>query len=131
MKKRKVTYPVARTANKPVRGPGLAGDRPMVRSTVAEINLQALAVRTDIHVGDPVRIGGGGLYSGETAVVDLIVGGLIPAALVRTDAGKTRRVRAVDLERITAPRVEAAAPASPAIQDGQSAQAPSAPRQNP
>jgi hypothetical protein len=100
MKRRKVTYPVARTATRQVRGAGLAGERGFVRTTVAEINLLALAGRTDISVGDHVRIGGGGLYAGELAVVDSIVGGLIPAASVRTEAGKSRRVRAVDLERV-------------------------------
>lgn len=101
MRKRKVNYPVARTATRQVRTVGLPGDPSFVRSTVAEINLAALAGRDDISVGDRVRIGGGGLYAGELAVVDSLVGGLIPAALVRTDAGKTRRVRAVDLQRIT------------------------------
>ncbi len=100
MKKRKVNYPVARTANRPARGAGLTGDRPIARSTVAEINLRALDGRGDLAVGDAVRIGGGGLYAGELAVVDSVVGGLIPAAIVRTEAGKTRRVRAVDLERL-------------------------------
>jgi hypothetical protein len=103
MKKRKVNYPPARTANRPVRGAGLAGDRPIVRSTVAEINLQALSGRDDISVGDFVRIGGGGLHAGELAIVDAFVGGLIPAARVRTEAGKTRRVRMVDLERVAGP----------------------------
>lgn len=102
MKKRKVTYPVARTATRQVRGAGLLGDRAAyARSTLAEINLSALTGRKDISVGDRVRIGGGGLYAGELAVVDSLVGGLIPAAAVRTEAGKTRRVRAVDLERVT------------------------------
>jgi hypothetical protein len=100
VRKRKVNYPVARTATRQVRTAGLPGDPGYVRSTVAEINLAALTGRDDIAVGDRVRIGGGGLYAGELAVVDSIVSGLIPAAMVRTDAGKTRRVRAVDLERV-------------------------------
>lgn len=103
MKKRKVIHPAARTANKPSRGTGLVGERPVVRSTVAEINLRALDVRADLAVGDSVRIGGGGLYAGELAVVASLVGGLIPAAMVETAAGKTRRVRAVDLERVPRP----------------------------
>ena len=100
MKKRKVNYPPPKTATRQARGPSLAGDTPYVRSTVAEINLSALAGRDDLSVGDRVRIGGGGLYAGETAVVDSLVTGLIPAAMVRTEAGKTRRVRAIDLERL-------------------------------
>lgn len=38
-----------------------------------------------------------GLYAGEIAIVESVVGGVIPAAVVRTEAGRTRRVRAVDL----------------------------------
>ena len=98
MRKRKVNYPVARTATRQVpNGRRCPATPDYVRSTVAEINLAALTGRDDIRVGDRVRIGGGGLYAGELAVVESIVGGLIPAAIVRTEAGKTRRVRAVDL----------------------------------
>jgi hypothetical protein len=107
MRKRKVTYPVARTATRQPRSTGLAGDPSYVRSTVATINLAALDVRDDLVVGGRVRIGGSGLYAGELAVVETILGGIIPAAMVRTDAGKTRRVRAVDLERVTAERIPA------------------------
>ena len=99
MRKRKVTYPVAKTATRKTRTVGLPGDPGYVRSTVAEIDLTALTGRTDIRTGDRVRIGGDGLYAGELAVVESLVGGLIPAAVVRTEAGKTRRVRAVDLLR--------------------------------
>jgi hypothetical protein len=109
MRKRKVNYPVARTATRQPRTLGLPGDPAYVRPTVAEINLNALTGRDDISIGDRVRIGGGGLYAGEFAVVDSIVGGLIPAAMVRTDAGKTRRVRSIDLERVTTPAPRPAA----------------------
>ena len=107
MRKRKVTYPVARTATRQPRSNGLSGDPAYVRSTVATINLAALDVRDDLVVGGRVKIGGNGLYAGELAVVEAILSGIIPAAMVRTDAGKTRRVRAVDLERVTAERVPA------------------------
>jgi hypothetical protein len=40
-----------------------------------------------------------GLYAGEMATVESVVGGVIPAAVIRTDAGRTRRVRAIDLMR--------------------------------
>ena len=106
MRKRKVTYPVARTATRQPRSAGLPGDPGYVRSTVASINLAALDVRDDLKVGDRVRIGGGGLYAGDLAVVEsLSNGGVIPSASVRTDAGKTRRIRAVDLERVPVERV--------------------------
>jgi hypothetical protein len=111
MRKRKVTYPVAKTATKQPRGAGLPSDPGYVRSTVATINLAALDVRDDLKVGHRVKIGGGGLYAGELAVVESILSGIIPAAMVRTDAGKTRRVRAVDLERVAA-----AAPERPAAE---------------
>ncbi|MGD0863081.1 MAG: hypothetical protein ABSA21_10025 [Candidatus Limnocylindrales bacterium] len=102
MRKRKVTYPVARTATRQPRTAGQPGDPGYVRSTVASINLAALDIREDLVVGNRVRIGGEGLYAGELAVIEAIVGGIIPAAMVRTDAGKTRRVRAVDLEHVSA-----------------------------
>ena len=104
MRKRKVTYPVAKTATKQPRGAGLPSDPNYVRSTVATINLAALDVRDDLKVGHRVKIGGGGLYAGEFAVVESILTGIIPAAMVRTEAGKTRRVRSVDLERVAAER---------------------------
>jgi len=75
---------------------------------VASINLSASTGRAGLKVGDRVRITGTGLYSGETAVVESIAGGVIPAADVRTEAGRTRRVRTIDL--VPAPN-PAAAPA--------------------
>jgi hypothetical protein len=104
MRKRKVTYPVARTATRQPKTVGGPGDPTYVRSTVANINMAALEVRDDLVVGNRVKIGGNGLYAGELAVIEAIVAGVIPAAMVRTDAGKTRRVRAVDLEHVTADR---------------------------
>jgi hypothetical protein len=111
MRKRKVTYPVARTATKQPRSAGLPGDPGYVRSTVATINLAALDVRDDLSVGHRVKIGGGGLYAGEFAVVEsVIMSGIIPAYMVRTEAGKTRRVRAVDLERVAKERPQVEQP---------------------
>ena len=101
MRKRKVTYPVARTATKPARTIGLPGDPNYVRSTVATINLAALEHRDDLKVGGRVKIGGSGLYAGELAVIESLIDGVIPAAMVRTEAGRTRRVRSVDLERVS------------------------------
>ena len=43
---------------------------------------------------------GGGLYAGEAAVIEKMATGVIPAALVRTEAGRTRQVRTIDLEPI-------------------------------
>jgi len=99
LKKRKPSYPKPRTANRPAPAAGLTAEPAYTRSTVASINLRALEGRSDLSVGDLVRIGGGGLYAGQLATVGSLVAGLIPAAMVRTEAGKTRRVRAIDLER--------------------------------
>ena len=75
MRKRKVVYPVARTATRQTR-PGAGGDPAYVRSTVAAIDLAALNIRTDLSVGDRVRIGGAGLYAGEVAVVEELTAGV-------------------------------------------------------
>jgi hypothetical protein len=47
-----------------------------------------------------VRILGDGLYAGEAATVEAAASGIIPSALVRTDAGHVRRVRTIDLEAV-------------------------------
>ena len=99
MRKRKVTYPVARTATRQPRG-GAGIDAPYTRTTVAAIDLSALEVRDDLSVGDRVRIGGSGLYAGEIATVEALITGVIPAATVRTESGQRRRARAVDLHRV-------------------------------
>jgi hypothetical protein len=69
-----------------------------VRTTVASINLSATKGREGLTVGDRVRIVGSGLYNGEAAVIEKLPGGVIPTALVRTEAGRTRQVRTIDLE---------------------------------
>lgn len=78
-------------------------------SRVATINLGAMTGRADIAQGSRVQIGSG-LYAGEFAIVESVIGGVIPAALVRTEAGSSRRVRTVDL----VPSPLGKAPASPA-----------------
>jgi len=102
VRKRKVTYPAPKTANKPARTVGLQSSPGYVRTTVATINLAALEIRNDLSVGHRVRIGGEGLYSGESAVVESLVVGVIPAAMVLTEAGKTMRVRTVYREPLPA-----------------------------
>lgn len=96
-RKRKTIYPPARTDNKPAQRPG-AGPEPYIRPTVATIDLTAGSGRAGLSVGDRVRITGGGLYAGEAAVIEKMASGVIPAALVRTEAGRTRQVRTIDLE---------------------------------
>jgi hypothetical protein len=98
VRKRKVTYPVAKTATKRAPAPG-AGPEPLyVRPTVASIDLTAAGGRGGLSVGDRVRIVGSGLYAGEPAVIERFAGGVIPAAHVRTESGRTRQVRTIDLE---------------------------------
>lgn len=100
MARRKVTYPPPKTANRPAPPTGLPDDAPYVRPTVAIIDTSAGKGRTGLTVGGRVRITGTGLYSGETAVIERLANGVIPSAVVRTEAGKTRQVRTIDLEPV-------------------------------
>jgi hypothetical protein len=102
VRKRKVTYPPPKTSTRPAPPPGVAGEAPYIRPQLATIDLTARLGRGNYSPGDRVRILGTGLYAGETAVVTSIAGGVIPAADVRTDAGRTRRVRTIDLEPVAA-----------------------------
>ena len=103
MRKRKVTYPPAKTSNRPAPATGLPTDPPYVRPTVATIDLTAGKGRAGLAVGGKVRIAGNGLYAGEIAVIEKLgTGGVIPSAIVRTEAGKTRQVRTIDLEPVGA-----------------------------
>ena len=100
MARRKVTYPPPKTANRPAPPTGLPDDAPYVRPTVAIIDTSAGKGRAGLTVGGKVRITGTGLYSGETAVIERLANGVIPSAVVRTEAGKTRQVRTIDLEPV-------------------------------
>ena len=123
-RKRRVVYPPPRTQTRQPRPgePGGVGGPPAVeyvRPTVASINLAAGAGRAGLKVGDRVRISGSGLYSGELATIEKLTTGPIPSAVVRTDAGRTRQVRTIDLEPVTgappagAPTAASAAPSAP------------------
>ena len=81
---------------------------------MASINLQASTGRAGLTVGDRVRINGTGLYSGELATIEKLTTGAIPSAVVRTDAGRTRQVRTIDLEPVSAPPPTSAPAASAA-----------------
>ena len=98
-RKRKTVYPPARTDTKPATA-ARSGTRAIRSPTVATIDLNAGSGRAGLSVGDRVRIAGGGLYAGEAAVIEKLTVGVIPAALVRTEAGRTRQVRTIDLEPI-------------------------------
>ena len=111
MRKRKVTYPPPKTATKGgAQTPGATNPRDPQSRTVS-INLAAGTGRASIRPGDRVRILSG-VYAGEAAVVESVAGGVIPAAMVRTDAGRTRRSRTIDLEPIQPGDLAAEAPGS-------------------
>lgn len=104
-RKRKVFYP---TSRKTKGAAPAAGTPAFVPPTVVAIDLDAGVGRKDIVAGSRVTILGTGLYAGETAVVERLIAGGIPAALVRTEAGGTRRVRTIDLQPAAARRPEPA-----------------------
>ena len=112
MRRRKVTYPPPKTATK---GPppvfGTADPRNPSNRTVS-IDLTALAGRASVAPGARVRILSG-LYAGEIATVEAMAGGVIPAAVVRTETGRTRRARTIDLEPIRSDDPGPGAPVDP------------------
>lgn len=111
MRKRKVTYPPAKTATK--RAPAPAPDPSFERPNLATINLAAGAGRAGLAVGDRVRIEGSGRYAGETGTIERLSSGVIPSALVRTDGGGTRQVRTIDLTPTDAKPADAPPPDLP------------------
>ena len=98
MRRRKVTYPPPKTATKGAP-PTLGFDPRNPPGRTVSINLAAIDGRASIKVGERVRIQSG-LYAGEAAVVESVSLGVIPSAMVRTEAGRTRRARSIDLEPI-------------------------------
>ena len=97
-RKKKVVYPTAKTNSSGASAAAAAADAraAAAASRTVTINLKAMSGRAEIQPGLRVRIGSG-LYEGELAVVQSIAGGVIPAAVVKTDAGRVRSVRTVDL----------------------------------
>jgi hypothetical protein len=91
MRRKKVFTP------KPPPSPAQDERAAIAAARTVSINLDAIAGKTNVRQGARVRIVSG-LYAGELATVESLVSGVIPAAVVRTDAGRTRRVRAVDLQ---------------------------------
>jgi hypothetical protein len=109
--KRKVNYPPARTAT---RQPRPNGDPSVLRRGPVTIELDAAKGQAGLKVGDRVRINGTGMYAGEIAVIEKLTNGVIASATVRTEAGRTRVARTVDLQPVgaheTGPTREVAAP---------------------
>jgi hypothetical protein len=87
---------------KKTKGAPPAAREPIDRGSLATINTTAGLGRS-VTLGSRVTIQGGGLYAGETAVVEKLIAGVIPAALVRTESGRSRQVRTIDLEPIRKP----------------------------
>lgn len=98
MRRRKVTYPPAKTASSGGSGVPTGADlrAAAAASRTVSINLDAMKGRGSVHVGTRVQIMSG-IFAGEFAIVESLVGGVIPAAVVRTEAGRTRRARTIDL----------------------------------
>ena len=99
MKRRQRNYiPTRKTKGAP------AGDPAQVaRPSLATIDISAGLGRKGITAGSRVTILGNGLYAGERAVVERLVGGVIPAAVVRTESGHSRHARTIDLEPYVSP----------------------------
>jgi hypothetical protein len=103
VKRKKVFYPKAKAgAPAPPGTPGADARAAQAAARTVSIDLNALRAGGNVHEGDRVRIKSG-LYEGELATVESVVSGVIPAAVIRTDAGRTRRVRAIDLVRAEEP----------------------------
>lgn len=94
MRRRKVVYPPPKTATK--GGAATPEARSPAANRVVSIDVTAIRGREGVVPGMRVEIAAG-LYAGEPAVVESMAGGVIPAVVVRTDAGRTRRVRVIDL----------------------------------
>ena len=95
MTRKKKPYIPPRPAPTPNAAPGDPIRNAPINRAVS-INLQAMTGRADIRAGQRVEITAG-LYEGETGMVESIVTGVIPAAVVRTEDGRSRRVRTIDL----------------------------------
>jgi hypothetical protein len=99
LKRKKVFYPKARPgAPAPPGSPGADARAAAAAARTVSIDLDAATAGAGIQLGDRVQVQTG-LYAGEMATVESVVGGVIPAAVIRTDAGRTRRARAIDLVR--------------------------------
>ena len=66
------------------------------RPNLARINSAAREGKAGLKVGDRVRIGSSGLYSGQIGVIERLSAGVIPSAGVRVGTG-SRTVRTIDL----------------------------------
>ncbi len=98
-RKRKVVYPPSRSS----KAPPAPSRIPINPPSLAIINTAAAAGRSDIFVGLRVSVPASASNPAEAGVVERLVPGVIPAAMVRTESGKTRRVRTIDLVPLASP----------------------------
>jgi hypothetical protein len=96
--RKKRPYVPPRPAPTPAAGTGDPMRNAVINRAVT-INLQATTGRADIRQGQRVQISSG-LYEGDEGVVESMVPGVIPAAVIRTADGRSRRVRTVDVTPI-------------------------------
>jgi hypothetical protein len=89
----------------PPGAPGADARAAAAAERTVSINLDAMRAGAGIEKGDRIQIRSG-MYAGEFGTVESVVGGVIPAAVIRTDDGRSRRVRAVDLVRSSGPAPE-------------------------
>jgi hypothetical protein len=97
-KRQKTFYPAAQTSTR--RAPPPGSDQSSVRPNLASIDLTAGRGRPGLSVGDRVRIQAAGQFNGEIATIERLIGGPIPAAVVRTSTGSSRHARTIDLEPV-------------------------------
>ena len=83
-KRKKTFYPKPARKREPVPG----SDQSPVRPNLASIDMSAGIGRPGLSVGDRVRIQAAGQFNGELAVIERLIGGPIPAALIRTHSSK-------------------------------------------
>jgi hypothetical protein len=102
MKRRQRNY----IPTKKLKGVAAGDPAQVARPSLVTIDSAAGLGRKGIKVGSRVTILGSGLYAGELAVVERLVKGVIPAAVVRTDSGHTRHARTIDLEPLASPAAE-------------------------
>src|SRR5512141_577476 len=95
MPKRRGNQPMSKVGQK--RLPPAISEDTIERPNLARINLSASAGKAGLKVGDRVRIGSSGMYSGQIGVIERVSTGAIHSALVRVEGGGSRQVRTVDL----------------------------------
>ena len=98
MTKKKTFYRATKPTTR--RAPPPGSDQSPERPNLALIDMTAALGRPGLAVGDRVRIHAAGQFNGELGTIERLIGGPIPAALVKIDSGGARRARTIDLEPV-------------------------------